>query len=54
MQKIWNKIFVDYIACYEAIKTLEKNHLMDDEEVLVYKANLLKDIIETIMSEVEE
>ena len=54
MSEVWKRTFKDYIACYEAIKTLEKNHLMDDEEVLVYKANLLKNIIETFKSEVEE
>ena len=54
MNDVWKKTFKDYIACYEAIKTLNKNGIMVDEEAEVFKRTLLDEIIETFRSEVEE
>ena len=54
MNDAWKRISKKYIDCYEAIKTLNKNGIMVDEEAEVFKRTLLDDIIETFRSEVEE
>ena len=53
-EKVWHEIFKDYVACYEAIETLTKHSIFDEEEKEVHEHNLLHAIIETMRSEVEE
>lgn len=52
-EKSWHKIFKQYIECYTAIQTLEKNGIFDEEEKAVHEHNLLFQIIETMKSEIE-
>lgn len=54
MSELWKNIMREYIGSYEAIKLLNANGLMDEEETLIYKSNLLKSIIEDFQSEVED
>lgn len=54
MPEVWRDIFKKYITSYEAIKTLNKNDIMDRDDVVLYEGKLLDDIIETFKSEVEE
>lgn len=51
-EKVWHDIFKKYIDCYEAILTLQDNNIFDEEETLVHKADLLRDIILAFKSEV--
>ena len=53
MNDAWKRMALNYIDCYEAIKKLE-NFILDEEEAMVHKVNLLKGIIEDFRSEVEE
>ena len=53
MNKAWNALAESYIACYNAIQTLAKNGILDEEEKAVHEHNLLVDIIMTFASEVE-
>ena len=50
----WVRIFKNYIASYDAVNLLQSNDLFDEEETLIHKANILRGIIETFRSEVEE
>lgn len=54
MNDTWKRIAKKYIDCYEAIKTLESADIFDEEEAMIHKGNLLKQIIEDFKSEVEE
>ena len=53
MNEAWKRMAKNYIECYEAIEKLE-NFILDEEEAMVHKVNLLKGIIEDFRSEVEE
>ena len=52
--EVWHKIFKDFINCYNAIKTLKNNEILDLEYELRLNEALLVEIIETFKSEVEE
>lgn len=54
MDNTWRNIFRDFIACYAAIETLEKNGVIKDNEVESHKYQLLDNIIEAMRNEVEE
>lgn len=54
MPEVWVRIFKQYVNSFDAITTLANNGLMDEEEKAVYEHNLLKDIIVTFQSELEE
>lgn len=54
MDNTWRNIFRDFIACYAAIETLEKNGVIKDDEVESHKYQLLDNIIEAMKNEVEE
>ena len=51
---VWHKIFKDYIKCYEGIELLRDNGVVDPEDSLDLKQNLLKEIIEVFREEVED
>lgn len=53
MSEVWKSIFEEYVQCYEAIETLWRNSIFDDEEKEVHEHNLLHGIIETMRSEIE-
>ena len=54
MNEAWKRISKKYIECYEAINTLERADIFDEEEAMIHKGNLLKKIVEDFRSEVEE
>lgn len=51
MNEVWKNIFKEYIESYEAIQTLERNSIFDDEEKTVHEHNLLFNIIEIMKDE---
>lgn len=51
MNEVWKRIFKKYIACYEAIRTLSENEILDEEEKFVYDHYLLCKIIEDMRIE---
>ena len=51
---LWYKIFKDYVESYKAIQTLQKNHIIEDEQVQENESKLLKDIIVTMESEIAD
>ena len=52
-EQVWNKTFRKYIECYEAVQTLKKHLVIDDDFYQEIRSNLLDDIIVTFKSEVE-
>lgn len=54
MNEAWKRIFKEYISSYNAIQTLTRNDLFDEEEKAVHEHNLLFNIIQTMKMEVEE
>lgn len=54
MNEVWKNIFKEYIKSYEAIQTLERNSIFDEEEKAVHEHNLLFSIIETMKQETED
>lgn len=54
MNEVWKKLSNEYIASYEAIQTLARNGIIDEEEKEVHEHNLLFSIIETMKSETED
>lgn len=53
MNEVWHDIFKKYIDCYEAVQTLKKHLVIDDDFYQEIRSDLLEDIIETFKSEVE-
>lgn len=53
-KEVWYQIFRDWVKSYDAINHLEKKGILDDEETIIAKANLLKDMIETMLGEIED
>ena len=53
-EKIWHKIMKDYIKSYEAINTLYIDRIIEEDIRVSLNEKLLKDIIVTFESEVEE
>lgn len=53
MNEVWKRIFKEYVDSYEAIQTLERNSIFDEEEKAVHEHNLLFGIIETMKQETE-
>lgn len=51
---VWHKIFKDYVESWNAIGTLYKNDIIDDEVALAHEHDLLNEIIETMKSEIEK
>lgn len=54
MNDMWKRIFKEYLESYYAIQTLDKNNIIEDEEEVNLKCRLLKDIVCTMESEIEE
>ena len=54
MNEAWGKIFKDYVDSYEAIQTLKRNHVIDDDFYTEIRGTLLDEIIETFKTEVED
>jgi hypothetical protein len=54
MDEVWRKIFIKYINDYNAIVLLHKDELLDDEDYAMIEHTLLKDIIVTMKSEIED
>ena len=54
MNETWHKILKRYIEDYEAIKTLYKSSILDEEETSRCEHTLLESIIDTFRSEIEE
>ena len=56
MNEVWRNIFKTYIESYNAIETLRKNYILDEdnEDDVKLKMCLLDEIIETFKSEVED
>ena len=56
MNEVWRNIFKTYIESYNAIETLRKNCILDEdnEDDVKLKMCLLDEIIETFKSEVED
>ena len=52
-EKVWKNIFKKYIQCYESIECLRDNHIIEPDDSIELKRNLLDDIIETFKQEVE-
>lgn len=52
MNEAWERLLKKYIECYEAINTLESSDIFDEEEAMIHKANLLKQIIDDFRIEV--
>lgn len=53
MNEAWKNIFKDYIDSYNAIQTLKRNDLLDDESRVELEQDLLYEIIKTMKTEVE-
>lgn len=51
MNDTWKKLSAKYIACYEAIHTLEINSVIDGDEADSHRNQLLHNIIETMKFE---
>lgn len=55
MNEVWYTMLKNWIESYEAIKTLNRNGIIDEEKSNELKITLLEeDIIETFKSEVED
>lgn len=54
MNEVWQRIFKDYIESYNAIETLKKNEILNEDDYQELKICLLEDIIITFKSEVED
>ena len=54
MSDVWVEMFRNYIIDYDSINHLERDGIFDDEEANEFKIKLLREIIETMKSEVEE
>lgn len=53
MNETWLRMIKNYIESYEAIVTLIKNHVINEDSADALYFSLLKDIIDTFKSEVE-
>ncbi len=54
-EKVWHKIMKEYIKSYESIRHLTDNGILNkDDDAPILFEKLLKDIIVTFESEVEE
>ena len=53
MNEVWKRIFTEYIESYNAINTLEKNSITDEEDADKLRLKLLYKIIATMRSEIE-
>lgn len=53
MNEAWMRITKAYIESYEAIQTLKRNNVIDEEFCEELKVGLLENIIDTFKSEVE-
>ncbi len=54
MNEAWKTIFKQYVSSYEAIQTLERNGIFDEEKKQEHEHNLLFNIIETMKMELVE
>lgn len=54
MNDVWRRIFRKYVDSFNAIKTLERNNVIDGEDVTELEHFLLEDVIGTMKSEIEE
>lgn len=54
MNDVWNRIFKDWIGCYNSIKQLGSNGIITEEESTELQIRLLGELIDTVRSEVEE
>lgn len=54
MSDVWKEMFKYWIECYEALRTLRINDVLDDEDWDGATNRMLYEIIETFKSEVEE
>lgn len=50
--RVWPRIFNEWISCYNSIECLATNGIIDEEQAQELSNNLLDEIIETIKSEV--
>lgn len=54
MNEVWKRIFTEYIESYNAIDTLERNGIIDEEDTDKLRLKLLDEIIETMRSEIDD
>lgn len=54
MNDVWNRIFKEWISCYNSIEQLSSSGIIDEEEESELQIKLLDELIETMRSEVEE
>lgn len=52
-ENVWHRIFKDWINCYKSIECISKSVIIDEEKIQELNNILLKEIIETIRSELE-
>lgn len=53
MNEAWKKILKNYTDSYDAIQTLKRNFVIDDDLYQELRSDLLDDIIKTFKSEIE-
>lgn len=53
-KEVWYGIFSDWVKSYNSINHLENEAILDDEETIAARDKLLKDIIETMIGEIED
>lgn len=54
MSDVFERISKKYLDCFNAIKTLYKNGIMDEADEMLFRNKLLDDIVVTFESEVNE
>jgi len=54
MDNTWRNIFREYVACYEALETLESNGVLVDDAYFDAREKLLENIIEAMRQEIKE
>ena len=53
MNDVWQRIFKEWISCYNSIEQLASSGIVDEEEANKLQIKLLDELIETMRSEVE-
>lgn len=54
MSDVWERIFKDWISCYNSIEQLSSSGIIDEDENTELQVKLLDEMIETMRSEVEQ
>ena len=53
-KEVWYKIFSEWVKSYESINYLSNKDVLNEDEYIIAKHRLLKDIIETMKGEIED